>query len=99
MNPDTLSPALPSLLGQLTQPAKLISELYLRLDHPVRATARVRGRFNNWPRLPYQLAELLLRMREAPKQLSMAFRERHLNQSKALVVPTSDLTMNLTSDL
>jgi len=31
-----------------------------RLDQPVRATVALRGRFNNWPRLPYQLGELFL---------------------------------------
>lgn len=37
------------------------SENFLgRLDQPVRATVALRGRFNNWPRLPYQLGELFL---------------------------------------
>ena len=32
-------------------------------------------RFDNWPRLPYQLGELLLHSAEAPKQLGMMIRE------------------------
>jgi len=37
------------------------SENFLgRLDQPVRATVALRGRFNNWPRLPYQLGEFFL---------------------------------------
>lgn len=31
-----------------------------RLDQPVRATIALNGRFNNWPRLPYQVGELFL---------------------------------------
>jgi hypothetical protein len=36
------------------------SNRFTRLDQPVRATVALRGRFNNWPRLPYQLGELFL---------------------------------------
>ena len=36
------------------------SNRFTRLDQPVRATVALRGRFNDWPRLPYQLGELFL---------------------------------------
>jgi hypothetical protein len=39
---------------------KFAENLLARLDQPVRATVSLRGRFNNWPRLPYQLGELFL---------------------------------------
>jgi len=38
--------------------------LYARWENPVRATARVNGRFNNRSRLPYQLVESILRLPE-----------------------------------
>ena len=37
------------------------TELYSRWDNPIRATAAVGGEFNNWPRLPYRLAESIKR--------------------------------------
>jgi hypothetical protein len=40
------------------------SNLYQRWDNPIRATAAVGGRFNNWPRLPYRLAESMMRLPE-----------------------------------
>jgi hypothetical protein len=40
------------------------SSLYQRWDNPIRATAAVGGRFNNWPRLPYRLAESMMRVTE-----------------------------------
>ena len=39
---------------------KLAENLVARLDQPVRATIALHGRFNDWPRLPYQLGELFL---------------------------------------
>jgi hypothetical protein len=38
--------------------------LYARWENPVRATARVNGRFDDRPRLPYQLLESILRLPE-----------------------------------
>jgi putative nucleotidyltransferase-like protein len=75
LSPNFREPALPSLLGRLTVWKELTRDLYSRLDQPVRATVALRGRFNNWPRLPYQLGELLLHSAEAPKQLGMMMRE------------------------
>jgi hypothetical protein len=69
LNPHALEMALPALSARKNDARKLFKEIYARWDQPVRATVAVRGRFNNWPRLPYQLGELLLRSSEVPKQL------------------------------
>jgi hypothetical protein len=60
--------------GRLTLDVGLwtsLVDLYARWDNPVRATAAVGGQFNNWPRLPYRVAELCLRLPEVPMQLSL----------------------------
>ena len=44
--------------------------LYSRWDNPVRATARLGGRFNSIPRLPYLLGETIIRVGELPSKLS-----------------------------
>lgn len=54
----------PALLTGMRRPGKLLHELYARWENPVRATARLGGKFNNWPRLPYQLVESFLRLPE-----------------------------------
>jgi len=68
--------ALPALSAQMRDARKFFNEIYSRWDQPVRATVALRGRFNNWPRWPYQLGELLLRSSEVPKQLALILRER-----------------------
>jgi len=64
-------------LGQLLlsglSVGQLIDEVYARWDNPVRATVNTRGRINQWPRLPYQLGELLRRAPELPRQLGTRF--------------------------
>jgi hypothetical protein len=50
---------------------------YARWHNPIRATAAVGGQFNDWPRLPYQLGELFLRLPELPKQLHALWQQRH----------------------
>jgi Uncharacterised nucleotidyltransferase len=75
-NPHAAAMALPALLDQFNRPRELLRELHERWDQPVRATVALRGRFNNWPRWPYQLGELILRSPELPKQLAMISRER-----------------------
>jgi hypothetical protein len=45
------------------------TSLFNRFDNPVRSTAAVGGQFNNWPRLPYRVAELVTRIPEVPQQL------------------------------
>lgn len=57
----------------------LFTEFCARWDNPVRATVRLRGSFNEWPRWPYQLGEMLLRSPEVPRQLA------------AMMRPTSDV--------
>jgi hypothetical protein len=79
LSPNFREPALPSLLGRLPVWKELTKDLYSRLDQPVRATVALRGRFNNWPRLPYQLGELLLHSAEAPKQLGLMMSARRTN--------------------
>jgi Uncharacterised nucleotidyltransferase len=51
---------LSALLGGESGRKELAENLLARLDQPVRATVALRGRFNNWPRLPYQMGELFL---------------------------------------
>jgi len=74
LSPNYREQALPSLLNQVTR-RELAREIYSRWDQPVRATVAMRGRFNNWPRWPYQLGELLLHSSEVPKQLASMVRE------------------------
>src|SRR5258708_4996590 len=49
---------LSALLGGHDERKEFAENFFARLDQPVRATVALRGRFNNWPRLPYQLGEL-----------------------------------------
>jgi hypothetical protein len=70
LNPHAIEQALLALSAQMHKPGKFFAEVYSRWDQPVRATVALRGRFNNWPRWPYQLAELMLRSPEVPKQLA-----------------------------
>jgi hypothetical protein len=67
--------ALPTLLTNISQPKKVFNELYARWDNPVRSTVALRGQFNECPRLPYQLAELMAHSPEVPKQLASMWRE------------------------
>lgn len=55
---------------------RLIGELYARWDNPVRATVALGGRFNAWPRLPYQLAEVVVRSPELPRQLAAIIKSK-----------------------
>lgn len=78
-DPNHRAMALPELLKRTTGYRTFFSELCARWKNPVRATVRLRGRFNDWPRWPYQLGELFLRSPEIPRQLASSIR------------PTSDL--------
>lgn len=63
----------------------LWTNLINRFDNPVRSTAAVGGQFNNWPRLPYRLAELVWRLPEVPPQLQLfaeQFRARRVKVSR-----------------
>jgi len=68
LSPNYREPALPALFSQLTNWKEFAGEFFSRLDQPVRATVALRGRFNNLPRWPYQLGEVLLHSFEVPKQ-------------------------------
>lgn len=58
---------------------KLFTEFCARWANPVRATVRLGGSFDDGPRWPYQLGEMLLRSPEVLKQL------------EAMMRPTSDV--------
>jgi Uncharacterised nucleotidyltransferase len=60
VSPNHRVPAGSALLGGVGSWKELARNFFMRLDQPVRATIALHGRFNNWPRLPYQLGELLL---------------------------------------
>ena len=76
LNPHVIEPALSALSAQMHEPGKFFAEVFARWDQPVRSTVALSGRFNNWPRWPYQLTELLLRSPEVPKQLARMFAQR-----------------------
>ena len=74
-SPNNRYEALTALLHHTSSWKEMVSEIYSRLDQPVRATVALHGRFNNWPRWPYQLGELLMHSPEVPKQLALMIRE------------------------
>ncbi len=45
----------------LRHPAGLVTDLANRWPNPILATISVKGQFNHWPRLPYQLGNCLVR--------------------------------------
>jgi hypothetical protein len=63
-DPGERATALPELIRKTLGLKTVLSEVRWRWDNPVRATARTNGRFNNWPRWPYQLGEMVLRSSE-----------------------------------
>jgi hypothetical protein len=69
-NSDYRNQAWASILSHKTQPIRLLEDAYFRCD-PIRATVELEGRFNNIPRLPYQIAALL---RRAPEFASRIFK-------------------------
>jgi hypothetical protein len=70
-NPHYRDMALAELPGFLATPGRLLAEVAARWRHPIRATIEARGRFNDLPRWPYQLAALLLRSPELPRQIAL----------------------------
>jgi hypothetical protein len=52
------------------------TNLFRRWDNPIRATAALGRRFNNWPRLPYRIAESIMRLPELPAHLRLLARGR-----------------------
>lgn len=99
-NPDAVGMALPTLRKNIAAPKRFFSEIYARWDNPVRSTAALRRQFNNWPRLPHQFVDNIIRARaEVPKQLISiyrdSFRQRSVNDvrrvtSTDLGSPTSE---------
>lgn len=55
----------------LSSPNRLVKELSTRWHYPIRATMELRGSFNEWPRAPYQVAAVLLRAPELPRQIAL----------------------------
>jgi hypothetical protein len=47
--------------GHLRSPKGMLNSLRQRWPNPIEATVGVKGPFNNWPRLPFQLGECALR--------------------------------------
>lgn len=45
----------------LRSPHELVRELIRKWPNPIEATVTVRGEFNGWPRLPFQLADCVIR--------------------------------------
>jgi hypothetical protein len=71
INPNYRDMALAEIPTFLATPGKLLSELAARWRHPIRATVEVGGSFNEWPRWPYQLAALVQRSPELPRQIAL----------------------------
>lgn len=86
LNPNYRDMALAEIPTLLRTPGKLLAELAARWRHPIRATVEVRGRFNDWPRGPYQAGALLLRSPELPRQMAiMLWRQlRSMTRSEAI---------------
>jgi hypothetical protein len=61
-------------LGLWTNPYGPWTNLFRRWDNPIRATAALGRRFNNWPRLPYRIAESIMRLPELPAHLRLLAR-------------------------
>jgi len=98
LSPNNRYEALPSLLSNITNWRAFIGEAYSRLDQPIRATIALHGRFNNYPRWPYQLGELLLHSPEVPKQLASLLYEKLKEVRRSLSSPrTSDLSLALSA--
>ncbi len=53
--------SLPLMAGYLRHPANFIREIPNRWPNPIVATVNVRGKFNNYPRVAYQLCEMAAR--------------------------------------
>ena len=53
--------SLPLMAGYLRRPVNFIREIPRRWPNPIVATVNVRGKFNNYPRVPYQLCEMAAR--------------------------------------
>lgn len=93
-NPNYRDMALADVSGLLRTPKKLVKEIGIRWRHPIRATIEARGRFNDLPRWPYQLAALLLRSPELPRQVVKML----LRQIRSLIWTDATTPLQLTDE-
>jgi hypothetical protein len=76
---------------------RLWTDLFARLDNPIRAVAAVGGNFSERSRLPYQVAELIARAPEAPDHLRKLWYERKrkpLNSTTKVPDPKLEATVS-----
>jgi len=66
----------PSMAYSLRHPAQLPKALRLRWPNPIQATVGIGGPFNELPRLPFQLAECLLRSGYFVTQIPRLIRQK-----------------------
>jgi hypothetical protein len=57
------------MAAYLRRPSGWLQALRLRWPNPIEATIGVKGPFNNWPRLPFQLGDCLVRTARFARQL------------------------------
>ncbi len=65
-----------TLVGHLTKPSALFRELRSRWDRPLVASFNLNAPLNNFPRAPYQLADMLMRAANLPEQLALMLRQQ-----------------------
>ena len=58
------------MANYLQQPTGVLSALRERWPNAIEATVGTKGAFNNWPRLPYQLGECVVRTTACVRQMS-----------------------------
>ena len=75
--------SLPVLAGYLRRPFDFVREIPNRWPDPIVATINVRGKFNNNPRVPYQLCEMAARTAKFFWRLPRRFPLRHRWNSPA----------------
>lgn len=61
--------------GYLRHPAGLLDAIRLRWPNPIEATVNVKGPMNEWPRLPFQLCDCVLRTAGFARQVPRLLRE------------------------
>ena len=94
LNPNYRDMALKEMSPFLGSPARFAKELRRRWHYPIRATMEVRGSFNERPRALYQLAAILLRWTEFPRQLAI-LTTRWLRAEKGRSVSSSNVNEEL----
>lgn len=63
------------MAGYLRHPAGLVDAIRLRWPNPIEATVNVNGPLNEWPRLPFQLYDCMLRTTGFARQVPRLLRE------------------------